>query len=167
MPMADRVHSTPPTNTPLSQVDATSRRRFLSNAAGIAAGGAVLAMATIPPAPAMAVPAGSLDPVFALIANHKETVGTVDGIVAEINRADEIDAKIALEDGPLAEQGGVEMDLFLALTVAVPTTLAGIVALVTYLDEVNKRDPWKFEDNYATPVIGALATAFSRMAVTS
>jgi hypothetical protein len=24
--------------------------------------------------------------------------------------------------------------------------------------------PWKFEDNYATPLIGALATAFNRMA---
>jgi hypothetical protein len=53
------------------------------------------------------------------------------------------------------------------VTEAVPTTLAGVVALVTYLDEVNKNDPWKFEDNYATPVIGALATAFNRMAVAS
>jgi hypothetical protein len=42
-----------------------------------------------------------------------------------------------------------------------------VVALVTYLDEVNKKDPWKFEDNYATPLIGALATAFNRMAVAS
>ena len=39
-----------------------------------------------------------------------------------------------------------------------------MVALVTYLDEVNKKDPWKFEDNYASPLIGALATAFNRMA---
>ena len=46
----------------------------------------------------------------------------------------------------------------------VPTNLAGVVALVTYLDEVNKKDPWKFEDNYASPLIGALATAFNRMA---
>jgi hypothetical protein len=46
----------------------------------------------------------------------------------------------------------------------VPTTLAGVVALVTYLDEVNKKDPWKFEDNYATPLIGTLATAFNRPA---
>jgi hypothetical protein len=72
-----------------------------------------------------------------------------------------------LEQGPLSEQGSVEFDLFIELTEAVPTTLAGVVALVTYLDEVNKKDPWKFEDNYATPVIGALAKAFSRIAVTS
>jgi hypothetical protein len=52
MDQADRVHSTPRLNTPISQshpLDATSRRRFLSNAAGIAAGGAALALA-IPPA---------------------------------------------------------------------------------------------------------------------
>ena len=39
MPKADRVLSTPPTNT------SATRRRFLANAAGIAAGGTVLALA--------------------------------------------------------------------------------------------------------------------------
>jgi hypothetical protein len=72
-----------------------------------------------------------------------------------------------LQDGIFAEQNGVEFDLFIALTQAVPTTLAGVVALVTYLDEVNKSDPWKFEDGYATPLIGALAEAFRRISVTS
>jgi hypothetical protein len=74
MAQADSVHSTPPTNTPISQihpVDAPSRRRFLSTAAGIAAGGTVLALATIPPASAAAAPAGSLDPVFSLIEAHR------------------------------------------------------------------------------------------------
>jgi hypothetical protein len=42
-----------------------------------------------------------------------------------------------------------------------------VVALVTHLDWINKKDPWKFEDNYATPVIGALAVAFSRIVVAS
>jgi hypothetical protein len=53
------------------------------------------------------------------------------------------------------------------LTEAVPTTLLGVVALVIHLDEVNKTDPWKFEDNYATPLIGALAKGVqpNRMAV--
>jgi hypothetical protein len=64
MTQADRVHSTPPTNTPISQ-GATSRRRFLSQAAGVAAGGTVLALAAIPPASAMAAPATSLDPANA------------------------------------------------------------------------------------------------------
>jgi hypothetical protein len=50
MPEAKRVHSTPPASLPISQsnpVDATSRRRFLSQAAGVAAGGAVVALATV------------------------------------------------------------------------------------------------------------------------
>jgi hypothetical protein len=158
MAQADSNISTP------AFVDPT-RRRFLSQAAGVAAGGTVLALATIPPAPAMAAPAGPLDPVFAIIAAHKQIVGTVDGIAAEINRTVEIDEQIALEEGPLSEQGSIEMGLFLGLTEAVPTTLEGVIALVTYLDEVNKKEPWKFEDNYATPLIGALATAFNRMAV--
>ena len=51
----------------LPPVDPT-RRRFLSQAAGVAAGGTVLALAAIPPTPAAAAPAGALDPVFALIA---------------------------------------------------------------------------------------------------
>ena len=72
-----------------------------------------------------------------------------------------------MEKGVFAEQNSDEFDLFVELTEAVATTLAGVVALVIYLDEVNKTDPWKFEDNYATPLIGALAKAFNRMAVTS
>ena len=67
MPKADRVLSTSPTNTPISQVDATSRRRFLTNAAGVTAGGSVLALATIPPALAANAPAGSPDPIPAAI----------------------------------------------------------------------------------------------------
>jgi hypothetical protein len=90
MIQADRVHSTPPTNTPISQnnpVDATSRRRFLTNAAGVAAGGAVLAMATIPPALAAAAPAVTLGPaghpdapLFELeekIFEHKNVIDTL------------------------------------------------------------------------------------------
>jgi hypothetical protein len=161
MAKADSVHSTPPTNTP------TTRRRFLSNAAGVAAGGTALALVAIPAAPAVGAPASALDPVFALIAAHAKIVGTVNAIEAEINQAVEIDKQIALEEGALSEQSSAEMDLFLELTEAVPTTLAGVVALVTYLDEVHKKEPWKFEDNYATPVIGALAEAFRRIAVTS
>ena len=55
MTQADSVHSTPPTNTP------TTRRRFLSNAAGVAVGGTALALATASPRPALAAPAGALD----------------------------------------------------------------------------------------------------------
>jgi hypothetical protein len=54
-----------------------SRRRFLSQAAGVAAGGAALTLATIPPASAAVapiaapVPSAADDPIFALIARHR------------------------------------------------------------------------------------------------
>ena len=45
MDQADSVHSTPPTNTPID----TTRRRFLSQAAAVAAGGAPGGVGTSPP----------------------------------------------------------------------------------------------------------------------
>jgi len=56
-------------STPMPVV--STRRRFLSQAAGAAAGGTALALAPIPPAPAAAAPAGLLDPVFGLIEAHR------------------------------------------------------------------------------------------------
>ena len=50
MTQADSVLSTPPTNTPVD----TTRRHFLSQAAGLAAGGTVLVLATVTPMPAAA-----------------------------------------------------------------------------------------------------------------
>jgi hypothetical protein len=152
-------------NSITAPVDPT-RRGFLSQAAGAAVGGTVLALSAIPPTPAAAAPAGALDPVFALIAAHKQIMETVRATAAEIRHPTEDEAS-AMEKGVFAEQNSDEFELFVELTEAVPTTLAGVVALVTYLDEINKRDPWKFEDSYATPVIGNLAAAFSRIAASS
>jgi hypothetical protein len=160
---ADCVFSTPPTNTPTSQsnpVDATSRRRFLTNAAGAAAGGTALVLAT-PPVPA----AAAIDPVFDLIAAHKKIVGTIDVIEAEHRRL--LELNMLVSDDEITEPASIEMGLFFELLEIVPTTVAGVVALVTYLDEVNKKDPWKFEDNHATPLIGNLAEAFNRIAAAS
>jgi hypothetical protein len=146
-------------NSTRAPIDST-RRGFLSQAAGLA-GGTALALA-IPTPPAAAVS----DPVFDLIEAHRKIDATVNAVVAEINRSAEIEKTIALEQGALSEHGSVEMDLFLELLEVVPTTLAGVVALVAYLDQVSKKDPWKFEDTCATPLIGTLATAFNRMAAT-
>jgi hypothetical protein len=67
MAKTDSVFSTPPTNTTISQSTdgTTSRRRFLSNAAGIAAGATALALAAVP---GLALP---IDPVFAAIDAHR------------------------------------------------------------------------------------------------
>jgi hypothetical protein len=153
-----------PSHTP---VDATSRRRFLTQAAGVAAGSAVLALATIPPALAATAPTAALDPVFGLIAAHREAVAVVRAMEAEATRQSDLGIYVETEANDITEPASAELGLFVELTETVPTTLAGVVALVTYLDEINKQDPWKFEDNYATPLIGALATAFNRMAVAS
>jgi len=99
MDQADSVHSTPPTNTTISHThlaDATtSRRRFLSQAAGVAAGGTVLALATIPPAPAATAPASALasgeaDPIFALIETHREAAWKYAAACAEQSRREGI-----------------------------------------------------------------------------
>jgi hypothetical protein len=145
----------------------STRRRFLSQAAGVTAGSAVLALATIPPARAVAAPAGPLDPVFGLIAAHRDVNATVHAIEAEATRQSDLGIYVETEANDITEHSSAEMDLFLSLLDIVPTTLAGVIVLVAYLDEINKQDPWKFEDNYATPLIGNLAAAFSRIGVSS
>jgi hypothetical protein len=62
----------------------------------VAAGGTVLALATIPPALAAAPPGGPADPVFGLIAAHKQIMETVRATAAEIRHSTE-DEAIALE----------------------------------------------------------------------
>jgi hypothetical protein len=141
----------------------STRRRFLSNAAGIAAGGTLLALA-IPPVPAAAA---AFDPVFDLIAAHRAFDATVHAIEAETRRQSDLGIYVETDENDIAPSSGAEMRLFLELLEVVPTTLAGVVALVAYLDEINKQDPWKFQDNYATPLIGNLAVAFSRIGAAS
>jgi hypothetical protein len=66
MTQADCVYITPPTNMPVD----TTRRHFLSQVAGLAAGGTALALATVTPAPAAA--SSGVDPVFDPIERHKK-----------------------------------------------------------------------------------------------
>ncbi|MEH2562090.1 ferric-dicitrate binding protein FerR (iron transport regulator) [Bradyrhizobium sp. AZCC 2289] len=72
MTQADRVHSTPPTNMPADP----TRRHFLSQSAGVAAGGAVLALATVSAsadatAPMAALAPSDVDPIFSLIEDYR------------------------------------------------------------------------------------------------
>jgi hypothetical protein len=96
---------------------------------------------------------------------HKKIVGTIDVIEAEHSRLFELNMLVS--DDEITEPASIEIGLFFELLEIVPTTVASVVALVTYLDEVNKKDPWKFEDNHATPLIGNLAEAFNRIAAAS
>jgi hypothetical protein len=140
MPKADRVLSTPPTSTPISQVDATSRRRFLAQAAGVAAGGTVLALAAIPPASALVAPAGALDPVFALIAEKRAAdIAHCEALAVqgefEGRRDHSSDAAIeARESSEAACHYANEVDWKLATTV--PTTIAGVAAVLRFANEI-------------------------------
>jgi hypothetical protein len=103
---ADSVHSTPPTNTPTS----TTRRDFLQGA-GAAAGGAVLALATIQPAQVAAASASAADPALRVIAAHAKIAEAVLLAEAEMqerrtvvseNEFDEFDVLSSAEMGPLS-----------------------------------------------------------------
>jgi hypothetical protein len=160
MTQADRVLSTPPTNTPTS----TTRRGFLSQGAGAAAGGAVLALATSSPASTAVASATAADPVFSVIAAHTKIAERVLLAAAELDRH----APSSEDDwDKFGDLTSAEMNLLLEMPEVVPTTLAGVVALVVHLNQIYEKDPWKFEDNYATPLIGTLAKAFSRIGVAS
>jgi hypothetical protein len=103
------------------------------------------------------------DPVLALIEAHKEAIVSVEKIEAE----NTVLCGLGLPDLPhlMNAAASKEFDIFVKLIKSVPTTLPGIAALLTHLDWVEKRDPWKFEDNYATPLIGGLAKALDQIGV--
>jgi hypothetical protein len=127
MTQADSVHSTPPTNTP------TSRRRFLSTAATLAAGGAALGLA-IPPALA------TDDPIFVAIEAHKAAFARV---IAAIDIEQAVEATTPkgmhktderyLESGEAVSAAWeAEGDAAIELVTVLPTTMAGVMALLDY-----------------------------------
>ena len=162
MTKATRVFSTPPTNTPISQADATSRRRFLSQAAGIAAGGTALALATITPTSAAAAPAGALDPVFALIEAHKAAEAALGATLRTLDHAGRDDAEDALADVAHEAECAVLCDLL----EAIPTTLAGVVASLTYF-RTTPDGLYRLDDDMLDVLFGNLAEALEAIAVQS
>jgi hypothetical protein len=123
MDQADSVLSTPPTNTP------TSRRRFLSTAAALAAGGAALGL-TVPPAFA------TDDPIFVAIEAHRVAFARV---IAAIDVEYAAEAETPNDDKRLLESGKAtsaawesEGDAAIELVSVRPETMAGVVALLNY-----------------------------------
>ncbi|WP_461331208.1 hypothetical protein [Bradyrhizobium elkanii] len=70
----------------LNHTTAPSRRRFISRAAGVAAGGTVLALSAIAPASSATAPAASPDPVFGLIEAHRSASRILMSVVDEKHR---------------------------------------------------------------------------------
>jgi hypothetical protein len=124
-------------------VDPT-RRRFLSNAAGVAAGGTVLALATIPPASAAAAPAGSLDPVFRLIEAHRTATALHGAALVEQNRLEKLGDPRA--DDIAEAPCHADADAFDAFVETVPRTSAGLRAWAAYLGEILESEGWMVMD---------------------
>jgi hypothetical protein len=127
---ADRVHSTPPTNTPID----TTRRRFLAVAAGasvVSVGTlAVAAMPTAAPDSA----ACAVDPAFALIRAKREADVLHSWAIDAHDAAEEWQgpsSDVALKAAERCDAAGLAVnEIDWKLTTTSPTTLAGVVAVL-------------------------------------
>jgi hypothetical protein len=140
MTQADRVHSTPPTSSPVDPM----RRRFLSTAAGVAAGGAALTLATVSAtadaaAPMAALASSDVDPIFAAIERHRAARVIWDGEVDARSHFE--DLKMTAEqrrqrdalDDAVADARDTLDEASVALINTGPTSFAGIVTMLQYL----------------------------------
>jgi hypothetical protein len=156
MPKADSVLSTPRTNT--SAIDHPimfpprdpTRRRFLAVAAVasvVSAGSLAAAAAMDPSVPAaVTMPRHSTPPdlVFGLIEAHRKAAAAHQAALDEQNRLEKISG---LDASDLSEQPcHDEFNAFDALLSAVATTVPGIIAQLTYLQEIAERNAWMFND---------------------
>jgi hypothetical protein len=135
MTRATRVHSTPPTNTPIE----TTRRHLLT----VAAGGAVAA--AIPSATLTA--AAAVDPIYAAIERHRDLAKRFDaawkargcckdfGTLTEAEKARVQELNDATDAAGLPLEAAA-MDLF----DTVPTTLAGIITALFYMRIQHRND---------------------------
>src|SRR5450755_4044205 len=171
MAKADSVLSTPPTNTPVD----TSRRRFLTTAAGASAFSVgTLAVGAIRARPqdcvivhphatelaALSMP----DPVFALIEAHRKAGCDHEAALVEQARLEQIGGNAAawlVSEAPCH----AEFNAFDALLSAAATTVPGIVAQLAYLQDIAERDAWRFNDreDSATMLLEGFAASIANI----
>ena len=163
MTQADRVHSTPPTNTPID----TTRRRFLSQAAVAAAGGAALGVALPLPGSAQSPPQVR-DPIYATIETHRLADAAHRDALTLQNRleiAHDPDAYLVS-----AKPCDDENDAFEALVTAAATTLPGLIAWLDYLQELAGKfeTEWMMTDRTCAAVlIDSFVTSLKNIGVQS
>jgi hypothetical protein len=140
MTQADSVLSTPPTNTP-------TRRRFLSTAATLAAGGAALAV-SVP----QALATESDDPIFAMIERHRELSAHCNSaydISGKLHEGPEFDAADAISQ----ERHDRVIEQADALIYCEPTTMAGVLAVMRYVAGISSgyapSDEWETAEGEA------------------
>lgn len=147
-------------------VDPT-RRRFLSQSAGVAAGAAILATAAVPSTPAAAAPAGRLDPVFGLIETHRSARAAHLAAIEEQSRLELLgDADAAWVAGGACD---AEWDSLDTLIGTAPVTFAGLAAWAAYLDLIRRDEEWMLEDRdgAASALIATVAEVVGNLAVSS
>jgi len=159
MTQADSVLSTPPTNTSAITPSSPSRRGFLAQAAGVAAGSAVLIGGSTVAAPAMASHGGP-DPIFAAIEAHRRANEATNALLREHSDLEEKlpkeisqsritawEEKIVETDAPewiaseraLMAAHDAEIDAALELASVSPKTTAGAAAILAYVVEYPDR----------------------------
>jgi len=148
MTQAESVLSTPPTNTP------TTRRRFLSTAATLAAGSAAVALA-IPPA------AATHDPIYALIETHKVMTAALDAILHEKSRVE--GAGGSFDDSPVDAAHNAEEAALTDLVEEVPATLGGVIASMAYITEAAELDHYRYSEDWLLPLIANLCEALKSL----
>ena len=121
MTQADSVHSTPPTNTPVD----TTRRRFLSVAAGAIAATAITTSTAAP----------AIDPIFDLIDAHRKTHAAH---MASLEVQNRFERRYGAGQGSWVstKPGHDENEAFEALIAAPATTLPGLLAKLDYMEEL-------------------------------
>jgi hypothetical protein len=160
MTQAKRVHSTPPTNTPID----TRRRHFLSLAAGAAVA------AAIPNAAPVA--ASAIDPIYAVIERHKQAHAVHDAAASvradfyDIHMSADQRKQLAAMEEAVDEAWEQREEAAIDLVNTKPTTLAGIVALCRYVGPLfdadgSLPDVIHWDDDTNTSAAGAFANVIA------
>jgi hypothetical protein len=133
MTQADSVYSTPPTNTPVDK----SRRHFLTVASAGAA--SVIAAPALPAVP-------TIDPVFALI-EAKRAADIAHLAALDVLNEAERRYGVGSDEEHAAYDAGEQpchaaLDAAKALASTPPTTLAGVLAVLKFVKDIQDEGQW-------------------------
>jgi hypothetical protein len=119
----------------------STRRRFLSQAAGVGACGAVLTLATVSATADAAAPVGGalapsdVDPILSLIARHRAEQQAYSDALMDRAELHEDELGVTAADDRVEELCGSCQGLHWALATTTPTSIAGVAAVLRYANE--------------------------------
>jgi hypothetical protein len=152
MTQADRVLSTPPTNTSALPVNQARQRLLTIGAAG------AIAVAI----PTTVIVAAAVDPIFAAIDEHKKAQSAHLAAIAELSRLEKIhgvhDADASITEKPCDD----ENEALGVLVGTAATTAAGLSAKIDYLREIaDGEEGWMLDERAALDLIESFAESIS------